>query len=148
MSIAFDPASVLPALAGGALIGAGSALLVLRAGRIAGISGIVGDVADAATGGPRGDLGWRLAFLLGLIGLPLLVVLLGFVPKIEMQAGPLGIIAAGLLVGIGARLGSGCTSGHAVCGISRLSPRSLVATGVFMFTAGLTVWVVRHGVPA
>ena len=100
MSIAFDPASVLPALAGGALIGAGSALLVLRAGRIAGISGIVGGVA------------------------------------------------AGLLVGIGARLGSGCTSGHAVCGISRLSPRSLVATGVFMFTAGLTVWVVRHGVPA
>ncbi len=125
---------------GGVLIGASAMLLWLTLGRIAGISGILGGLAGA-----RGeDRAWRIAFLAGLVGAPLLVALLAGEPRTEIAAGPALLIAAGLLVGFGTRLGAGCTSGHGVCGIARLSPRSIVATLVFMATAGATVFVTRH----
>lgn len=124
------------ALAGGALIGAGAALLLLFNGRIAGVSGILGNVIRAAAG----EQGWRVAFLLGLI-----------VPALVFGAGsPMLPVdwrwaaASGLLVGIGTQLGSGCTSGHGVCGLANLSARSLVATLVFMGAGVITVLLVRH----
>lgn len=126
---------------GGMLIGAASALLLAFNGRIAGISGIVGSLVS---GVPRGDRGWRLAFLGGLL---LGGLLLGLVLPTAFGAPPVSwpmIVAAGLLVGFGTRMGSGCTSGHGVCGISRLSARSLVATATFISTGILTVLVVRH----
>ena len=136
MSIAFDPSSVLPALVGGALIGAAAAALVLINGRVAGISGILGGVL----GGPfvAHEWGWRLAFLVGLVGAPLLYVAWRGMPPIGIAASTATLIVAGLLVGFGTRLGGGCTSGHGVCGTARLSPRSLVATGLFML-AGIAV---------
>jgi uncharacterized protein len=122
---------------GGALIGAGAAVLILFNGRVAGISGILGRVLH----GDPGPGGWRIAFLSGLL-LPAL--LLG--PGVDGLQAPWPLLAtAGLLVGFGTRLGSGCTSGHGVCGIANLSPRSLVATGVFIGVAVLTVFLVRHG---
>ncbi len=133
----FTPAS---ALLGGAMIGGAAALLWLMLGRIAGISGILGGVAQA----PPADRGWRLAFLAGLVGAPMAYAATVGRPAITMAAGPALLVLAGLLVGIGTRLGSGCTSGHGVCGIARLSPRSLAATGVFMATAAATVFVTRH----
>jgi len=126
---------------GGMLIGAASALLLAFNGRIAGISGIVGSLVS---GVPRGDRGWRLACLGGLL---LGGLLLGLVLPTAFGAPPVSwpmIVAAGLLVGFGTRMGSGCTSGHGVCGISRLSARSLVATATFISTGILTVLVVRH----
>lgn len=132
--------TALPALLGGAMIGAAAALLWLTLGRIAGISGILGGLATAAAP----DRGWRIAFLAGLIGAPPALALVAGPPPSEIAAGPVLLIAAGLLVGLGTRLGAGCTSGHGVCGIARLSPRSLVATGVFMATAAATVFVTRH----
>ena len=136
-----ESAAFLPALAGGALIGLSAALLVLANGRVAGISGIVGNLL----GSPDDDTGWRLAFLAGLLLAPLAVVALtGRIPPVTIAA-PTGLLAlAGFLVGLGTRIGSGCTSGHGVCGIARLSPRSLVATGLFMASAAATVYVVRH----
>ncbi|MCP1673547.1 putative membrane protein YedE/YeeE [Natronocella acetinitrilica] len=128
------------ALAGGALIGLAAALFVLLNGRIAGISGILGGLLRPAAG----DTGWRLAFLAGMIAAPLLWLLLAGSPTIRIDAGYPLLIAAGLLVGISTRYGSGCTSGHGVCGLSRLSPRSLVATLCFMGTGFLTVFVMRH----
>jgi uncharacterized membrane protein YedE/YeeE len=125
-------------LLGGILIGAGVALLVLRTGQTAGISGIFGQ----SLRGAWGERGWRLLFLAGLL-VPALVLGIGPVHP----AGGLGSLAvAGLLVGAGTCLGNGCTSGHGVCGLARGSTRSLVATGVFMVTAMLTVWLARHGV--
>lgn len=136
----FDP---LTALLGGALIGAASVLLMALNGRIAGISGILGGVLARGAG----DTAWRLAFLAGLIGAPLLFAAAGHrVPVPDMPASWLLIVAAGLLVGFGARLGGGCTSGHGVCGVARFSLRSLVATGTFMMAAALVVAVVRHTV--
>jgi hypothetical protein len=127
-------------LIGGLLIGAASALFILANGRIAGISGILGGLLRPV----RGDLGWRLAFLLGLVASPALVY--AFIPyhppTIDADTGTL--IAAGLLVGLGTRYGSGCTSGHGVCGLSRLSPRSLVATLAFMGSGMAAVFVMRH----
>jgi uncharacterized membrane protein YedE/YeeE len=120
---------------GGALIGLAVVLLMLLNGRIAGISGIFG---EALTG--DGERGWRIAFLLGLVAAPLLVG----APAPTMPSSWGVIIAAGLLVGFGTRLGGGCTSGHGVCGIARLSVRSLVATAIFMATAVLVVWLTRH----
>jgi uncharacterized membrane protein YedE/YeeE len=127
-------------LAGGILIGIAAAMLVLLNGRIAGISGIVGGLLTPR----RADVGWRLAFASGLFAAPLVMAVLGHsaMPRIDASFGVL--VAAGLLVGIGARYGSGCTSGHGVCGLSRLSPRSLVATLVFMATAVAVVFVMRH----
>jgi len=127
-------------LLGGVLIGIASALFILANGRIAGISGILGGLLR-----PRsGDIVWRLAFLLGLIVAP--VVLFAFMPPVAVtiDADSGVLIAAGLLVGLGTRYGAGCTSGHGVCGLSRLSPRSLVATLAFMAAGMAIVFVMRH----
>ncbi len=134
---AFTPWS---ALGGGLLIGLAAAWLVILNGRIAGISGILGGLFR-----PRpGDIGWRAAFIAGLLLAPLVYALFLPVPVMHIAAGPLPLVTAGLLVGFGTRLGSGCTSGHGVCGMSRLSPRSLVATLVFIAAGIGTVYVVRH----
>lgn len=133
--------SLLAALAGGGLIGLGAVLLLLANGRIAGISGIVGGLAERAPG----DLGWRLAFITGLLLGPFAVAAVtGALPAIHVDAPPALVILAGLLVGFGTRLGSGCTSGHGVCGLARLSPRSLAATLTFMGVAAAVVFIVRH----
>jgi uncharacterized protein len=134
---------------GGLMIGFAVMLLWLGLGRIAGISGIVGGVVSGVLPGVLrgrpGETGWRVAFLAGLLAAPLLLDLTGNLPAQMPVAGSTGLlILAGLLVGFGTRLGSGCTSGHGVCGLARLSPRSLVATGLFMTTAAATVFLVRH----
>ena len=134
----FTPIS---AAIGGALIGLAAALLMLTLGRVAGISGILSGCLTLR----NGDRGWRLAFLGGLILAPVTAALAGYglaAPK--MPASYAVIVAAGLLVGFGTRLGGGCTSGHGVCGIARLSPRSVAATAVFMATAILVVSFSRH----
>jgi uncharacterized protein len=123
-------------IAGGALIGGGAAVLILYNGRVAGISGIL----DRALHGVFGAHGWRIAFLTGLL-IPALILGSGN-PVFRADALTLG--AAGLLVGYGTRTGSGCTSGHGVCGIANLSPRSLIATLTFMSVAMVTVYLVRH----
>jgi uncharacterized membrane protein YedE/YeeE len=131
----------LTALIGGALIGLSAMLLMLLTGRIAGISGILAGCLSF-TGLDRG---WRAAFLAGLVASPLLAASVG-VPMVNpVMPGrwPL-VIVAGLLVGFGTRLGGGCTSGHGVCGVARLSPRSIVATAVFMAIAMAVVFVMRH----
>ena len=134
---AFTP---LSALAGGALIGLAAAIFLLFNGRIAGISGIVGGLlAFKPT-----DISWRLAFIVGMLAAPLLWMVFSALPEIRIDAGYPLLIAAGLLVGFSTRYGSGCTSGHGVCGLSRLSPRSLVATLCFMATGFATVFIVRH----
>ena len=125
-------------LAGGMLIGAAAALLVLLSGRIAGVSGIVGGLIALR----RGDIAWRWAFIGGLLVAPLAMLFYPMNPRIDAGLGTLAL--AGLLVGLGTRYGSGCTSGHGVCGLSRLSPRSLVATGAFMAAGVATVFVTRH----
>jgi len=127
-------------LAGGMAIGVSAALFILFSGRIAGISGILGGLLHPV----KNDILWRLAFVAGLVIAPLLFGLLAPLPAVEVDAGTATLIAAGLLVGIGTRYGAGCTSGHGVCGISRLSPRSLVATAAFMAAGFATVFVVRH----
>jgi len=128
------------ALGGGVLIGLAAAVFLLVNGRIAGISGVLGGLLQ-----PRsGDVGWRLAFLIGLLVTPLLFMLAGRPQVVPIESGYGALILAGLLVGLGTRLGSGCTSGHGVCGISRLSPRSLVATALFMLAGFATTFVVRH----
>jgi uncharacterized protein len=134
---AFTPGS---ALAGGVLIGVAAAMFALLNGRIAGISGIVGGLLQPA----RGDIGWRAAFVLGLVGAPMIYMLFAALPTPQIDAGFGALIAACLLVGIGTRYGSGCTSGHGVCGLSRLSLRSLVATLTFMGAGFATVFVMRH----
>ncbi len=130
-------------LAGGVLLGVASALFILLNGRVLGISGIVGGLLR-----PRaGDTTWRLAFLAGMLAAPLVYGLLapaGFVQAPRIDAGYGLVAVAGLLVGVGTRYGAGCTSGHGVCGLSRLSPRSLVATLSFMATGFAIVFVVRH----
>jgi hypothetical protein len=127
-------------LAGGVLIGIAAAMLVLLNGRIAGISSIVGGLLAPR----RAEIGWRLAFIAGLLAAPLAMLALGVTvaPRIDARFGTL--VIAGLLVGIGTSYGSGCTSGHGVCGLSRLSPRSLVATLAFMAAGIVTVFIVRH----
>lgn len=128
------------ALAGGVLLGLASALFVLLNGRVLGISGIVGGLLR-----PRaGDIGWRLAFVLGMLVAPSLywLVVGPTQPRIDANWGM--VVIAGLLVGVGTRYGSGCTSGHGVCGLSRMSPRSLVATLTFMGAGFVTVFLIRH----
>lgn len=127
-------------LAGGLIVGAAAAVLVLFNGRIAGISGILGGLLSL----PRNDMAWRVAFLIGLVGAPVLASLLGKPATPDIQANWGEILVAGFLVGIGTRYASGCTSGHGVCGISRGSIRSLVATMTFMAAGFLTVLVGRH----
>ena len=130
-------------LAGGLVLGLAAAVFILFSGRILGISGIVGGLLS-----PRaGDAGWRIAFLLGMLAAPVTfswIAPAGLVPAPRIEAGYGAVVAAGLLVGFGTRLGSGCTSGHGVCGLSRLSPRSLVATLAFMGAGFLTVFLIRH----
>lgn len=128
------------ALAGGVLIGIATALFILLNGRIAGITGIIGGLFTSRIH----DAGWRLAFIIGLIASPLIWQLFRQLPTMQIDASNYLLTIAGLIVGISTRYGSGCTSGHGVCGISRLSPRSIVATLAFMSTGFLTVFVVRH----
>ena len=129
-------------LAGGALIGLASTLLMLFLGRIMGATGIMAGILAA---GPREDKSWRVAILLGMITAPLAVLMAtGQMPAIEVPVSLPMLVAGGVIVGVGVTYGSGCTSGHGVCGMARLSPRSIAATLVFMVTTGLTVFVVRH----
>lgn len=127
-------------LAGGLLIGVATAMFLLFNGRIAGISGVVGGLLRPA----RGDVAWRVAFVLGIMLAPFAFGLASPLPDVQVDANTMTLIAAGLLVGIGTRYGSGCTSGHGVCGLSRRSPRSIVATASFMLAGFVTVYVVRH----
>ncbi|CAN5346213.1 YeeE/YedE family protein [soil metagenome] len=140
MKIDWANLTALPSLSGGMLIGTAVAILLLMNGRVAGISGILGGLLRPT----RGDLGWRIAMLSGLILAPLLYRMFAPLPSIRIDTDTVVLIAAGLLVGAGTGYGSGCTSGHGVCGLSRLSPRSLVATLAFMFAGFATVVVVRH----
>jgi len=132
---------ILVPLAGGVTIGVASALLLLTTGKMAGISGIFAGTILPGTGSERA---WRAAFVAGLVGAGLLIA--AWMPEAlgKPSASPGLVVAAGLLVGFGSRLGCGCTSGHGICGIGRISPRSLAATATFMATAVLTVFVVRH----
>jgi uncharacterized membrane protein YedE/YeeE len=125
---------------GGVLIGVSSALFILANGRIAGISGILGGLLSRKPG----DMLWRIAFLLGLVAAPAAVVALTGPLTATIEANTEVLVIAGLLVGIGTRYGAGCTSGHGVCGLSRLSPRSLVATLAFMGAGMAIVFVMRH----
>lgn len=134
---AFTPGA---AAAGGVLIGLAAAMFALLNGRIAGISGVLGGLLNPT----RGDVAWRAAFIAGIVGAPMLYAFFAAVPRAEIHASQGALICAGLLVGVGTRYGSGCTSGHGVCGLSRLSPRSLVATASFMAAGFLTVFLVRH----
>ena len=127
-------------LAGGLLIGTAAAMFLLLNGKIAGVSGILGGLLRPTAN----DTGWRVAFLLGLVAAPLLYQLVAPLPVVQIDAGTTLLVVAGLLVGLGTRYGSGCTSGHGVCGLSRLSPRSMVATAAFMASGFATVFVVRH----
>jgi uncharacterized membrane protein YedE/YeeE len=127
-------------LAGGVMIGLAAALLLLFNGRIAGISGILGGLLGAS----RGERLWRVMFVAGLSLAPLAWAIAAPLPPMQIDAGWGTLVAAGLLVGIGTRYAAGCTSGHGVCGLSRLSLRSAVATGCFMAAGFVTVYVARH----
>ncbi|MCX7184526.1 MAG: YeeE/YedE family protein [Nitrosospira sp.] len=140
MSIDWNHFTPWSALAGGMGIGIAAALFVLLNGRIAGISGIVGGLFKLQTG----DMGWRMAFVAGLVAAPLVWQLFHGLPTLQIDTGYGMLALSGLMVGIGTRYGSGCTSGHGVCGMSRLSPRSIVATLVFMGTGFVTVYLIRH----
>lgn len=140
MNIDWNHFTPLTALSGGVLIGLASTVLVLFSGRIAGVSGIIGGLFRPKTG----DTAWRSAFLVGLLAAPWLFQAVAPLPSIHIDTGSGTLILAGLLVGIGTRYGAGCTSGHGVCGLSRLSPRSLIATLSFMLAGFATVFVVRH----
>ncbi|HVG81605.1 MAG TPA: YeeE/YedE family protein [Methylomirabilota bacterium] len=134
----FTPGS---ALVGGAVIGLSAVLLMALLGRLAGISGIVRGLIGPAPG----EAGWRAAFLAGLVAGPILWGAVGgAVPPVELTAGPWVLAAGGFLVGVGTAIGGGCTSGHGVCGLARLSPRSLVATLIFMAVGIAAVFVTRH----
>ena len=131
----------LSAAIGGALIGLSAVLLMLLTGRIAGISGIFGGLLNPGST----DKGWRIAFIAGLILAPLLAGWIGYgMPTPQLPTSWTVIIAAGLLVGFGSRLGGGCTSGHGICGVARLSTRSIAATAIFMLAAIATVAITRH----
>lgn len=133
----FTPVS---SLVGGLLIGLSAAILILFNGRIAGISGIL----SGAFFSTKHEKRWRLVFLLGLFASPFIYRLFTELPSLDISDNLAKIVLAGLLVGFGTRLGSGCTSGHGVCGIARLSVRSIVATVVFMAAAILTVYITKH----
>jgi uncharacterized membrane protein YedE/YeeE len=140
MTIDWNHFTPWASLAGGLLLGLASALFILLSGRVLGISGILGGLIRPR----RGDAGWRIAFIAGLLVAPAFWALFAQPVAPRIEAGPALLVIAGLLVGWGTRYGSGCTSGHGVCGLSRLSPRSLVATLGFMATGFATVFVARH----
>ena len=131
----------IPALLGGMILGIAASLYVLLHGRILGISGIISGLLHPSIS----DSAWRVSLVLGLLFAPFLAALFfGIFPIVEIDSGWVAIVLAGLLVGFGAQYGSGCTSGHGVCGLSRLSPRSLVATLSFIGAGFLTVFILRH----
>jgi len=140
MTIDWNAFTPWASLAGGVLIGIAAAMFVLLNGRVAGISGIVGGLVKPQPG----DVGWRVAFVLGLVAAPAAFALFTTLPTPQIDAETGLLVAAGLLVGVGTRYASGCTSGHGVCGLSHLSPRSLVATLAFMGAGFVTVFVIRH----
>ena len=140
MSIAWNEFTPWSALAGGMVIGLAAAMLVLLNGRIAGISGVIGGLFKPV----KGDVAWRVVFVLGLASAPWVYALFAALPQPRIDASFAALVIAGLLVGVGTRYGSGCTSGHGVCGLARLSPRSLVATVAFMAAGFVTVFVTRH----
>jgi uncharacterized protein len=140
MTIDWNSFTPWTALAGGVLIGIAAAMFVLLNGRIAGISGVLGGLLKPH----RGDVAWRAAFVSGLVAAPLLYAVSFGRPEGRIDASYGALVVAGLLVGVGTRYGSGCTSGHGVCGLSRLSPRSLVATCTFMTAGFATVFLIRH----
>ena len=140
MTIAWNVFTPWSALIGGMLIGLAAAMFALLNGRIAGISGVLGGLLKPT----RGDIGWRVAFIGGLVSASLVYGLFATLPAVQIDASYVALIVAGLLVGVGTRYGAGCTSGHGVCGLSRLSPRSLVATLAFMGAGFVTVFVLRH----
>ena len=140
MTIAWAHFTPWTALAGGMLIGLAASLFILLGGRIAGISGILGGLLRPA----RGDVAWRLLFLAGIVLVPFGWSLVAALPAASIDADGATLLVAGLLVGIGTRYGAGCTSGHGVCGVARLSPRSLAATATFVAAGFVTVWLLRH----
>ena len=140
MTIDWNNFTPWASLAGGILLGLASAMFILINGRILGISGIIGGLLRPTSG----DVGWRLAFVLGMLVAPLLYLLLAGPVAVRIDASWATLVVAGLLVGVGTRFGSGCTSGHGVCGLSRLSPRSLVATLAFMGAGFVTVYLMRN----
>lgn len=140
MSIDWNSFTPWAALSGGLLIGAATAMLVLLNGRIAGISGILGGLVNPA----KGEIAWRAAFVIGLLLAPTAYLLFATLPQPQISASWPTLLVAGLLVGIGTRYGSGCTSGHGVSGLSRLSPRALAATMTFMGAGFVTVFILRH----
>ena len=140
MTIDWSAFTPWASLSGGVLIGIAAAMFLLFNGRIAGISGIVGGLLKPA----RGDIAWRVAFVAGILAAPAIYLLFTALPKLQIDAGWTALLVAGFVVGVGTRYGSGCTSGHGVCGLSRLSLRSLAATASFMGAGFATVFVVRH----
>jgi len=140
MTIDWNAFTPWASLAGGLLVGVAAAMFALLNGRIAGISGVLGGLIRPT----RGDIAWRVAFVLGLLAAPAVYVLVHDLPRPQIDAGTGALVVAGMLVGIGTRYGSGCTSGHGVCGLSRLSPRSLFATLAFMAAGFATVFIARH----
>jgi len=138
--INWSEATPVSSLAGGVLIGVAVSILILVNGKIAGISGILGGVLKLKAG----DIAWRLSFLAGLILAPVLYSMFFTLPQSSLDTGHWTVLIAGLLVGLGTRYGAGCTSGHGVCGISRLSLRSIVATMAFMVAGMITVYVTYH----
>ena len=144
MNIDWNHFTPWASLIGGLLLGVASAIFILINGRILGISGILGGLLPPKVG----DISWRVAFLLGMLAAPTVFMALtpaGFASEPRIDAGFWTVIVAGLLVGIGTRYASGCTSGHGVCGLSRLSPRSMLATGMFMASGFVTVGLLRAG---
>lgn len=144
MNILWNEFTPWSSLAGGLLIGLSASILVAALGRIAGISGIIGALLQRPSWKSVSNWGWRLAFIIGMVTAPLIWQLFAPLPAMQMPSNSALIIVAGLLVGFGTRLGSGCTSGHGVCGLSRLSLRSLAATLTFIATGAITVFVMRH----
>ena len=140
MSIDWNAFTPWSSFGGGMLIGLAAALFVLLNGRIAGISGVLGGLLTPL----RGDVLWRLAFIGGMVAAPLAYSVVLALPSVQIDASYPALVAAGLLVGVGTRYGAGCTSGHGVSGLSRLSLRSLVATGAFMAAGFVTVYVLGH----
>jgi len=135
--LSFTP---IPSLLGGMILGLAASLYALLHGRILGISGIISGLLHPQAS----DLAWRFTLVLGLVSAPFLAMFFGVFPIVKIDSSWLAIVIAGLLVGFGSQYGSGCTSGHGICGLSRLSPRSLAATLAFMCAGFVTVFVTRH----
>lgn len=142
ISINWEAFTPYPALLGGLMIGVSAVMLILLTGRVAGISGILGGLIKPQSN----ETLWRFTFVLGMVAAPWLYMATMGSFEFESPRGPLALIVAGLLVGYGTRLGSGCTSGHGVCGLSRLSLRSLVATGIFMAVGFVVASVFMHAI--